>query len=413
MHKLVFLLGIIMLALVAYFGGAFQPHLPGETSTEQVIQEESTSFAVNTAAKKPQNTPEGDWQQYRHLRNLSGRVDAVLPVKPVLSWKIAAGTPIKSAPLVKDDRVFITTQKGLIAAVNLHTGKKLWQYCFCEPVAATGLWLETDEGLHYFIGSERGNFFAVNADSGAGVFSFKTKGPINGGATYYNNDSRKASQVLFGSHDAFLYCLDSASGELIWKLETDNYVNGTPAFVDDLLFLGGCDGFLRAIDPATGSESWAIDLESYIPASPAVEGSVIYVALHDGMLVAIDSKSKKKLWQFKGNQNSEFYTPPVISKNFVVIADADGRVHVINKTDGSLARTVSLAGKVKSEPLADDDSFIIADLDGNIYCYSLTQDKLNWKIQHGSPVAAPLTLIKNGLLVGDLDGFVSLYHPES
>jgi ABC-type antimicrobial peptide transport system permease subunit len=54
------------------------------------------------------------------------------------------------------------------------------------------------------------------------------------------------------------------TGRLQWKLETMNYVNGTPAVLNNNIVFGGCDGFVRIADAYTGREKDTIEIGTYI-----------------------------------------------------------------------------------------------------------------------------------------------------
>ena len=61
-----------------------------------------------------------------------------------------------------------------------------------------------------------------------------------------------------------------STGKPLWKIETENYVNGTPAIYGNNVMFGGCDGIIRIADLITGKESDTIEIGVYIAASPAV-----------------------------------------------------------------------------------------------------------------------------------------------
>ena len=109
-----------------------------------------------------------------------------------------------------------------------------------------------------YVGDEGGKFAAFTPDRGV-LWTFKAGNQITGGAV---RDSD--GLVWFGSHDHSLYALD-ASGKLVYEVECDGQINGSPVFDAPYLYLGSCDGKLRKIDIRTGEVVKALDFESYIP----------------------------------------------------------------------------------------------------------------------------------------------------
>ena len=77
--------------------------------------------------------------------------------------------------------------------------------------------------------------------------------------------------LLVGSYDSSLHCVDAATGKAVWTHSTDNYINGTPALLPsgEIVF-GGCDSFIHVLQLADGKELRQIESEAYIASSVAV-----------------------------------------------------------------------------------------------------------------------------------------------
>ncbi len=72
-----------------------------------------------------------------------------------------------------------------------------------------------------YFGSNDGNFYALDVESGYMRWVFKTLSPIN--SLPYADDER----VYFGSSDGFLYAVDRETGEKVWDFDTGTPVNST------------------------------------------------------------------------------------------------------------------------------------------------------------------------------------------
>ncbi|MBF0543081.1 MAG: PQQ-binding-like beta-propeller repeat protein [Candidatus Riflebacteria bacterium] len=408
MRKLVFIAGLIVLALVVadFFRNDHE---------DLLLKKSPTSFS-DKGSSSDKNAPgvglpiDVAWPEYRNSQELPGRVKKIPGDKFKVIWKFQSGAPIKSGAIVEDGIVFFSNSKGHVSALNAKTGEPVWQKCFCNPITSTGLFLKVNDVPQLFVGNKHGDFLAMNASSGELLYKFKTGGAINGGATFFRGDD--GLKVLFGSYDSRLYCLDSASGKEQWKFETSNYINGTPALSSGTFILGGCDGILRGINPSTGKQAFSLNLGSYIPSSPACSGNVAYVALQTNEVFAVDLSKFKILWKFQAEGQVEFYSPPAVSENYVVAPDSDGRIYVLKKSNGEKVRTLKLSGKLESEAIVDANKLLVADLDGFIYCFNLDSGAMLWRFGHGSAISAPLTVFDQYLLICDLDGWVTLYSQE-
>ena len=64
-----------------------------------------------------------------------------------------------------------------------------------------------------YIGSNDGNFYALNDKSGEELWKFETKGPVTSTAAVYDNT------VWFTSRDNYLYALQAKDGKELWKFK--------------------------------------------------------------------------------------------------------------------------------------------------------------------------------------------------
>ncbi len=109
----------------------------------------------------------GDWPAFRRDALRSGSVKAEVPTAPRLLWQANTGEKL-SAPVAVGDRLFVSTVDAHgVVALDATDGKQLWQYT-------------------------------------AG-------GRIDSPPTYHRGT------VLFGSADGWVYCVDAAAGQLVWR----------------------------------------------------------------------------------------------------------------------------------------------------------------------------------------------------
>jgi outer membrane protein assembly factor BamB len=65
-----------------------------------------------------------------------------------------------------------------------------------------------------YVGSDDGNFYAIDAGSGAQKWKFAAKSRVPSTPAVFGG------AVYFTAYDGNLYALDSASGQLKWKFQT-------------------------------------------------------------------------------------------------------------------------------------------------------------------------------------------------
>ena len=112
--------------------------------------------------------------------------------------------------------------------------------------------------------------------------------------------SSNRSGSLTGSYDYYLHCIDPHTGKSLWKVETENYINGTPAILNGKIVFGGCDGMIRVVDPLTGKENDTINIGVYIASSPALSGNLAYFrGLSTVQYIVSTSRPKRSSGRFR------------------------------------------------------------------------------------------------------------------
>ena len=94
-------------------------------------------------------------------------------------------------------------------------------------------------------------------------------------------------------YDYFLHSVDANTGELNWKYETDNFINGAAAINDGIGIFGGCDGFLHLVNTSNGNIYDTIDIGTYIASSAAIENGDAFFGNYDGVFFRLDISNKK------------------------------------------------------------------------------------------------------------------------
>ena len=84
--------------------------------------------------------------------------------------------------------------------------------------------------------------------------------------------------------------------QLLWKYDTGDVVESSPAIVDGVLFAGTFNQALLALDAATGKEIWRFPVGGLLRASPAV---VIHVDKGVFFFIASNKRQPGVLWRFR------------------------------------------------------------------------------------------------------------------
>src|SRR6266481_6068409 len=119
-----------------------------------------SALSLPTAA---QDTPADNWSQFRGNHRLTGVSQSEVPQTLKQLWTYEAGDSIESSAAIVGGTVFVGSQKGELAALNLDNGAAVWKYATGAPIGESSP--AVSNGVVY-IGDLAGVLHAVNAPDG-------------------------------------------------------------------------------------------------------------------------------------------------------------------------------------------------------------------------------------------------------
>ena len=187
-----------------------------------------------------------------------------------VKWKFPTGNRIVSSPVIQGKTIYFGSDDGNIYALDAESGRQMWKFVTKGAVSSTPA---VANGVVYAT-SYDGRLYALNSETGATKWKFTTEGerrfeakglhgmqPRNQTIAdpfdiYLSSPVVAQNTVYFGSGDGNLYAVDAVSGELKWKFKTGDVVHASPAYSDGLIYFGSWDSYFYAVDAANGKEIW-------------------------------------------------------------------------------------------------------------------------------------------------------------
>jgi outer membrane protein assembly factor BamB len=205
-------------------------------------------------------------------------------------WTFPTGNKIWSTPVVVDGVVYFGSLDHNVYAVSLEEGEKLWQFETGGAVVSTPV----VTGGKVFVGSFDSVFYAIDAETAEEVWRFE-------GATKWFWAAAAAAKdtIYVPSLDGNLYALDMRTGGLLWTVETDAPIIGSPVIVFDMIAVPSADGKIWLANLKDESLESRCNIEEEIR-TPLVEyeGS-IYFGARDGSIRAMEIRrtgSIEEMW---------------------------------------------------------------------------------------------------------------------
>jgi outer membrane protein assembly factor BamB len=119
--------------------------------------------------------------------------------------------------------------------------------------------------------------------------------------------------------------VSSGSGETFTALE--------PAYGGGRLFVAGYRGDVSALDAATGQRIWRTDTDVPVTAGVGLSATLVLIGTPDGRVVALDRETGAERW--RSTVASEVLTPPVADQGIVVVRSVDGTLTGLDERDGN------------------------------------------------------------------------------
>ncbi len=110
----------------------------------------------------------------------------------------------------------------------------------------------------------------------------RCSGPLKPKAKSAAGANFHGANVLIGSQDGALYCVDAKSGKSLWKFSIENQIRCTPTVVENRAFVAGCDGQLHIVDVTKGQSLGQVDIQAPTGVTPAVMGDHVFFGTEGG-----------------------------------------------------------------------------------------------------------------------------------
>ncbi len=349
---------------------------------------------IPTAAKATVSFGTADWPVFRGDSQLTGRVEGELPGTLKLAWTFKTTAEILSTPVIADNTAYVSSMDHHLYALDLSSGTERWRFEADDELEASPVF---HDGVIY-IGSSGGVFYAIDAATGTVRWTFDKAGKITGSANIALPSEDSEPIIVFGSYDNHLYGLDTAGMQVV-DAEAANYINGSVAVAEGIVFFGSCDANVYMIPLAHPEKIQTIDAGSYVAASCAVADGIIYAGNYEGRFFAAEVATQTIIWQYEDTEDA-FFSSPAIGESAVVVGCRDGKLYCFDRKTGNVRWTFEATDNFDSSPVICGDKVIVGNDDGRLYLIDLNKGTELFSYTLGASVAASPAIAQNYILIG-------------
>lgn len=299
--------------------------------------------------------------------------------QPVLLWSVATGRGmgedfLRLRPVVEENQIFVASKSGLVSALELTHGHKLWQKKIKQTITAGPA---VADGLVIIV-TKQLQVIALSARSGDILWRAPLSNQVLAPPAIGKN------RIILKTVEGQIIALALQTGRLLWTYEHGSPLlllrpSSAPKIINNKVVIGFSDGQLVALNLKNGNLRWertiafpqgitVADQLIDIAADPILSCDVIYVVTYQGQLAAISLRSGQILWR----RNFSSYSGLVVSDR-LYITDTAGHVWAFNRATGALFWKQSfLRHRGLTAPAIFGNSLIVGDKEGYIHWLALS-----------------------------------------
>jgi len=290
--------------------------------------------------------------------------------------------------------VYAASGNGGVAAVSLE-GQVQWQVQLNQPLVSGPAFSEVSELL--YVGSARGEVFCLKAKSGEQVWKVQMETEALALTT-------GSGRVFVRTADGRLTALDALVGNKLWVLDHDMpslSVRGmsAPVRLSNAMVLGWEDGSVEAILQENGERAWEArialprgrtDIERMVDVQSTIltDGVRLFAAATNGKVTALEAQSGNQLWT---SDTSTWVDMALGERSLFVVAEDDTLRSLSRDTGRVLWKQDALKYRRISKAITWGNWVVVADMQGVLHLLNAADGHLIGRVDGA---------IKDGLVDG-------------
>jgi outer membrane protein assembly factor BamB len=270
--------------------------------------------------------------------NGAGYAAALDAATGAIAWQVRPGGPLRGAPTVGADDVYVISQDNQLYALNVANGETRW--------------------------------------TGAG--SFELAGVFGTASPAFAQ-----STVVAGFSSGELTAYRYENGQVVWQdalartgvtttVGTLSDIDADPVIDNGRVFAVGQGGRMVAVELITGQRVWELNIAGI--STPYVAGEWVFVVTDEAQLLAVARSSGRIRWKaqlprFRNEekrQNPIFWRGPVLAGNRLVLTSSTGQVAFVRPQDGAILSTMDTRTPFSLAPIVANNTLYLLDDSGRL-----------------------------------------------
>lgn len=310
-----------------------------------------------------------------YTASVSGTVTAVDKSSGRIQWQTNTRLPITSGTGVGDGLVVVGSRKGDVFALNESDGRVAWKTNVAGEVLAKPAIASDVVVIKTIDGHVRG----LASDDGHVLWTFQQVEPsfiLKGSSAPLLRENRVVAGFANGNlaklslNDGQLYWLQTlASPEGAFAIQRMIDVDADPIMFEHHLYAATFQGKITSLDWSTGRFLWTHDISSYT--GMAADTNTAYISDAKGYVWAFGADNGLVNWRQTQLEYRDVSGPATMG-NYVVVGDAQGFLHWLDKRDGHFAGRIFAGSAIYSAPIVENNVLYALTNNGYLIAYTLS-----------------------------------------
>jgi outer membrane protein assembly factor BamB len=322
---------------------------------------------------------------------------------------------VRQHPSVADGRIYAAAVEGGVVALDLQTGKKIWEYKPEKVKKKPKLRLSggpgVGEGL-VVVGTLDGQVIALDAANGSEKWRARVPNEVIAAPAIAQN------LVFVRSNDGRVTAFEAGNGQRRWFHDKESpslTVRGNASVVagPGVVFVGNDDGTVDTLAMQDGRPLWSqaigvpegrteLQRMADVDGAPVLEDRTLYATSFKNETLAIDGPTGRPIW----SRDHGGAGAVGVSSGLVVVADNAGTVWGLDKGTGSaMWSQAALARRSLTGAAIQGDYAVVGDYKGYLHWLRLDNGELAARERAGHDALVGQLIVADGiLLVQNTDG---------
>jgi outer membrane protein assembly factor BamB len=304
-------------------------------------------------------------------------------------WESSVGNGVSDyfsriKPNVAYGKLYSANRDGDVVALELENGEEIWSTDLSDVKSERGFFERRQSALlnggpilgiqKVFIGSENGEVFALDADTGKLDWQGKVKGEVIAAPAI------DAGILVVNTASGVIKAFNASNGQDEWQIEQEVPAltlrgASSPAISSGGVMVGSANGTMSVYILETGQQGWTVEvgeaggstqLERVIDvdSAPLIYGDKVYSISVKGNLTAIDLRTGRMIWE----RQYSSYHDMAISGNSLFLTDIKGHIYAVDRLNGfEKWSQLALTNRGVTGPAIIGDYIVVGDFEGYLH----------------------------------------------